>query len=567
MFDLVIRNGLIVDGTGADRFVADIAVKGDLIVEVGAGVGPGRREIDADGTLVTPGFVDAHTHYDGQVTWDPDLSPSSWHGVTTAVMGNCGVGFAPVRPGGKDFLIRVMEGVEEIPGSALSEGMSWDWESIPEYLDALDRMDRAIDVVSQVPHSAVRCYVMGEERAMDDEATTEDIEQMADITADALRAGAMGFTTSRTLLHKVKGGGYVPGTHSKPEELLGIAHGIRAAGHGVFQMASDTMGRDPDLPWMKEIARISGQPLVFSMTQDRTAPTDYRETLAALDDAYTTDKLDIRASVPWRPPGLLIGFQATLNPFMLRPSYRELRDLSFEQRVEALRRPETKRKILSEESANLRGFVKLLFNDWDNMFPLGDPPDYEPPASDSVAARAAASGVSKEELAYDILLQDGGKQFFYYPLAYSDRNFDALHEMLTHPRSSASLSDGGAHVGTVCDASFTTYMLTHWARDRHRGPTLPLEEVIKKQTSETAGLYRLGDRGVIAEGKRADLNVIDLDALHLHAPYMAYDLPTEQKRLLQKADGYRYTFVAGQAIAEDGEMTGVRPGALVRGPQ
>lgn len=567
MHDLVIRNGKIVDGTGAPAIDGHVAIDGDRIVGIGHDVGRGKREIDADGRLVTPGFVDAHTHYDGQVVWDPDLAPSSWHGVTTVVMGNCGVGFAPARPEERDFLIRTMEGVEEIPGAALAVGMSWDWESFPEYLDAVDRQDRSIDVVAQVPHSALRCYVMGEERALDDEATAADIAEMARLTAEAVDAGALGFSTSRTIIHRVKNGPEIPGTFCRPEELVGIARSLHGTG-AVFQMISDLMGAEPDFAWMKEIARTSGRPLVMSLTRRNSDPESYRDTLDRFQRAWETEGLDIRAGVGWRPPGVLMGLQATLNPLMTHPTFRTLRDLPFAERLQKLRDPETRRAILDEELSSRDPFARRVFRDWGNMFPLGDPPEYEPVAAASVAGRAAAAGVTPEAFVYDAMLAGDGTTLLYYPLqGYSDYTLDPLHEMMAHPRSVASLSDGGAHVGTVADASFCTYMLTHWVRDRTQGPRFDLEEAIRLQTSDTAHLYGLDDRGVLAPGKKADVNVIDLDALHLHGPYMAFDLPGDNKRLLQRADGYTATVVSGDVIAEDGEMTSARPGRLVRGPR
>ena len=568
MLDLVIRNGTVIDGTGAGGARADVAVEDGTIVEIGPRLGRARQEIDAEGAIVTPGFVDAHTHYDGQVTWDPELSPSSWHGVTTVVMGNCGVGFAPTRPVERDFTIRVMEGVEDIPGSALAEGMSWDWETFPEYLDALDRQERAIDVVTQVPHCALRCYVMGEERAMEDTARPDEIDRMAELTAEALRAGAAGFSTSRTILHRVKDGKEVPGTHCRPEELVGIAHALRRAGHGVFQMISDQMARGPDWPWMKEIAKLTGGPLVFTLAQLPYQPFDFREVLQDLQDAQTREGLDIRAAVCWRPPGVLLGLQATMHPFVMHPVFRELEGRPLEEIVRTLSSPDIRQKVLSESQAATPPMMQLLLHNYANHFVLGDPPDYEPRKGESIQHRAEQLGVEPAELAYDVLMEQGGTQLIYAPLInYADGNFDVIHEMLTHPRSTASLSDGGAHVGTICDASVTTYMLSYWARDRRRGARIPLEEVIRKQCGETARLYGLNDRGVIAPGLRADLNVIDHEHLHLPAPYMAFDLPTGGKRLLQKAEGYRATLVAGEVIARDGEMTGARPGKVVRGPQ
>ncbi|MEM6415327.1 MAG: amidohydrolase family protein [Pseudomonadota bacterium] len=568
MYDRAVRGGSIIDGTGADAFTGDIGIKDGLIVDVGNKLGPAKQDIDANGAIVTPGFVDAHTHYDGQVTWDPDLSPSSWHGVTTIVMGNCGVGFAPARADERDFMIRVMEGVEEIPGAALEEGMTWNWETFPEYMDAIDAQERSIDVAAQVPHCALRCYVMGEERALDDQASEDDIAEMARLTEEALAAGAVGFSTSRTMIHKVKNGPAVPGTHCHPEELVGIAKAMKNAGHGVYQMISDHMGKGPDYPWMEEIARTTGGPLVFTLAQLPNAPDDYKEVLAALSESHKTDGLDIRAAVPWRPPGVLLGLQATLNPFLTHPAYGSLRKLSYEDRLAALRSDEVRSALLGEEAGVKDPFVRRLLTDYENMFPLGDPPDYEPSKDDSVAARAKRAGVAPNAHCYDLLLQNDGRQFLYFPLAnYASFNFDVLHEMLSHPRSTASLSDGGAHVGTVSDASFTTFMLAHWTRDRSRGDTIRLEEAVRKQTMDTASLYSMHDRGVLAPGKRADLNIIDFNALHLHAPYMAFDLPTGGKRLLQKADGYIGTLVAGEMIAQNGEMTGTRPGKLVRGPQ
>ena len=568
MHDLVIRGGRIIDGTGAQAYEADIAIRDGVITDVGTNIVSGRRQIDADGLVVTPGFVDTHTHYDGQVTWDPELAPSSWHGVTTAVMGNCGVGFAPARPSERDFMIRVMEGVEEIPGAALQEGLPWAWETFPEYLDFLDDQPRSLDVVAQLPHCALRCYVMGQERALDDEARPEDIAEMSRLTRQALEAGAAGFSTSRTLLHRIKDGPVVPGTHCQPEELIGIADAIRQAGHGVFQMISDRMGMEPDFMWMKRIAQLTGHPLVFTLAQLPHKPRQYREVLENLRTVHQNEGLDIRAGVPWRPPGVLLGLQATLNPFSTHPSFRSLRGLALADLVAKLRSPDVRSALVGEEATTSGTVLRRILTDFDNMFPLGDPPDYEPTKDTSIGARARAAGVDPAEFALDVLAQDEGRQFIYFPLAgYADFNFEALREMLAHPRSTASLSDGGAHVGTVCDASYTSYMLTYWHRDRTRGDRFAIEEVVRKQTSETADLYGLHDRGRIAVGKKADINVFDLQGMHLHAPYMAFDLPTGGKRLLQKADGYRATIVSGEMIIEDGEPTGARPGKLVRGPQ
>jgi N-acyl-D-aspartate/D-glutamate deacylase len=565
--DLVIRGGAVVDGSGAERFSGDVAIDGDRITAVGGRAGSARREIDARGLLVTPGWVDIHTHYDGQVTWDPHLSPSSWHGVTTAVMGNCGVGFAPVHPGEEAFLIRVMEGVEDIPGSALAEGIDWKWESFPQYLDALDTMPRAIDVATQVPHCALRAYVMGEARAHDDEARPDDIEEMARLTRAALQAGALGFSTSRTILHRSKDGPLVPGTHARPEELLGIARTLGEVGHGVFEMVSDLQGQEPDLSWMCEFARKTGRPITFALAQTDFDREGFRKTLAKLQE-LRAEGLEIVAQVPGRPVGLLLGLQSSLHPFLTHPTYRELSDLPHCELVARLRQPEIRERILAEEPGTRDRIARALMQNFSKYFPLGDPPDYEPPEDASVLARARRENRSVEAVTYDLLLEREGRQLLYMPLAsYVDYDFEALREMLLHPASVISLSDGGAHVGVICDASTPTYMLSHWARDRRRGPTLPLETVVRLQTRETAALYGLHDRGSIALGMKADLNVIDFDALHLHAPQMVFDLPSNEKRLVQRADGYRATLVGGEVTFENGEPTGALPGRLVRGPQ
>ncbi len=565
MHGLVIRGGTVVDGTGAPRYTADVAIERGRITAVGGRLGPAARDIDAEGLLVTPGFVDAHTHYDGQVLWDEEVAPSSGHGVTTVVMGNCGVGFAPVRPDQHDFLVQVMEGVEEIPGSALDAGLDWDWETFPQYLDALDRRRWTLDVATQVPHAALRCYVMGEDRANDVDARPDDVAQMRALTEEALRAGALGFSTSRTILHRTKKNEVVPGTHCAATELEGIAAALRDAGHGVFQMISDNMGLEPDLGWMKRIARLTGRPLIYTLAELPHDPLAYRRALSELDRA-ADEGLELRAAVPWRPPGVLLGVQASLHPFSKHPSFPHA--LARAERLDALRDASLRARLLAEEPTNAGAFLRSILFDFDQLFLLGVPPDYEPPPETSIAARARAAGMRPDVFAYDLLAAGGADTFLYRPLTgYARGDFSALHEMLCHPRAIASLSDGGAHVGSLCDASVTTYMLTHWAGDRRRGPRLPLEMVIRKQTSETAELYGLHDRGRIEVGRRADLNLIDLDGLRLHAPEVAYDLPNGGRRLLQRADGYHSTLVAGEVVSERGELTGARPGRLVRGPK
>jgi N-acyl-D-aspartate/D-glutamate deacylase len=566
MHDLVIRNGTVVDGTGRERAGADIAIDGGHITGVGDVSGRGRREIDAADLLVTPGWVDVHTHYDGQVTWDPVLAPSSWHGVTTLVMGNCGVGFAPRRPGQEDFLVELMEGVEDIPGTALHEGIEWRWESFPEYLDALAAMPRVLDVAAQVPHCALRAYVLGE-RAHDLELGADELEQMARLTEAALRAGAVGFTTSRTILHRSRHG-LVPGTHATPEELLALGRALGAAGHGVFEMVSDLQGQEPDLSWMIEFCRTTGRTITFALAQTPMQPTAWRDTLARVD-ALARDGLRIVPQVPTRPTGMLYGLQSSLHPFISHPTYRDtLAQLPLAERVARLRDSAVRARLLDEQPAIEHPIARFLMTNWPQIFPLGDPPDYEPAPEHSVAAVAARDGRAPEEVVYDWMLERDGRQFLFAPLAnYVDANFDALREMMLHPRTVLGLSDGGAHCGLICDASMPTFLLTHWVRDRRRGERIPLERAVQLQTGQTAAVYGLTDRGTLEPGKKADLNLIDLDALRLHAPEMVHDLPAGGRRLVQRVDGYRATIVSGEVTFENGEATGIRPGGLVRGGQ
>ncbi len=564
MHDLVIRKGTLVDGTGRERFEGDIAIDDGVVSAVGTVGGRGRREIDAAHHLVTPGWVDVHTHYDGQVTWDPILAPSSWHGVTTLVMGNCGVGFAPRRPGEENFLIELMEGVEDIPGTALHEGIDWRWETFPEYLDALAAMPRVLDVAAQVPHCALRAYVLGD-RAHDDHVDAEAIAAMARLTEEAMRAGAVGFTTSRTILHASKHG-LVPGTHSTAAELLALGGALGAAGHGVFEMVADLQGQEPDLSWMIDFCRRTGRTITFALAQTPMQPDAWRETLARVEQ-LAGEGLSLAPQVPCRPTGMLYGLQSTLHPFIGHPTYAaELAALPLAERVARLRQPEMRARLLGEESAMPHPIARMLISNWPSIFPLGDPPDYEPAAETSAYAVAARQGRRPEQVVYDWLLERDGRQFLFAPLAnYVDANFDALREMMLHPRSVLGLSDGGAHCGLICDASMPTYLLTHWARDRQRGERIPLEQVVRLQTGNTAAVYGFADRGTLTVGKKADLNVIDHDALRLHAPEMIFDLPAGGRRLTQRVDGYRYTVVAGTVTFENGEPTGARPGGLLRG--
>ncbi|HUI25267.1 MAG TPA: amidohydrolase family protein [Candidatus Kryptonia bacterium] len=564
MHDLVIRNGTVVDGSGRPRFAGDIAIDHGVIAAVGAVAGRGRREIDAGGLLVTPGWVDVHTHYDGQVTWDPVLAPSSWHGVTTLVMGNCGVGFAPVRRGQEDFLIELMEGVEDIPGTALHEGIDWRWESFPEYMDALAAMPRVLDVAAQVPHCAIRAYVLGD-RAHDLDLSDDEIREMARLTGEAMRAGAVGFSTSRTILHRSRHG-LVPGTHSKPHELLALGRALGDAGHGVFEMVSDLQGQEPDLSWMREFCRATGRVLTFALAQSPMQPNAWRETLARIEELDAAG-LRIVPQVPCRPTGMLYGLQSSLHPFITHPTYRdELAALPLDERVARLRDQEVRARLLAEEPSTPNAIARALMSNWTHIYPLGDPPDYEPAPETSVAATAAREGRRPEEVVFDWMLERDGRQLLFAPLAnYVDGNFDALREMMLHPRTVIGLSDGGAHCGLICDASMPTYLLTHWVRDRTRGERIPLEQAVRLQTANTAAVYGISDRGTLEVGKKGDVNVIDLDALRLHAPEMVFDLPAGGRRLIQKVEGYRATVVSGEVTFEHGEATGARPGGLVRG--
>ena len=565
MADLTIRNGLLVDGTGAPARPADVVVDGDRIVgvtEPGQG-SAGHREIDADGRLVTPGFVDIHTHYDGQATWDPEMTPSGWHGVTTVVMGNCGVGFAPADPARRDWLIQLMEGVEDIPGTALAEGMSWNWESFPEYLDELDSMPRVMDVAAQIPHGAVRGYVMGERGAANEPASAEDIALMSKLVEEGLRAGAVGFTTTRTVLHRAKDGELAAGTTAEVEELLGLGDALGAAGTGVFGVASDMIDPTPEFEWMIEISRRTGRPVTFGCLQNDVRPEQWRELLDRAADANAAGAR-IVPQVAGRPACLLFGFESSVHPFITHRAYREIAHLPLAERVAELRTPERREAILSEEVTR-SGFGAYLLSSFQKLFPLGDPPDYEPAPERSVAAIAAREGRRPEEVTYDLMLGRDGTELLYFPmLGYSHGDFEAMREMLDRDDTVLGLGDGGAHCGILCDASLPTYMLTHWSRDRDRGARFNLEQVVAMQTSRTAALYGFDDRGVVAPGLRADLNVIDLDGLRLSPPEMVHDLPAGGRRLIQRATGFAATICAGEPVRLDDQSTGSRPGRLVR---
>ena len=564
--DLVIRNGQVVDGSGGPSRRADVAVDGDRIAAVGRVGGGGRREIDADGLLVTPGFVDIHTHYDGQATWDPEVSPSSWHGVTTIVMGNCGVGFAPADPARRDWLVQLMEGVEDIPGTALAEGMTWRWETFPEYLDELERLPRVLDVSALVPHGAVRAYVMGDRGAANAEATSDEIALMGKLVRQAVEAGAAGFSTTRTILHRAKDGELAAGTTASADELVGIGRAMGESGRGVVEVASDMFDPEGEFAWMAEISRETGRPVTFGCLQDDIRPDHWRR-LIELAEAANSAGARIVPQVAGRPACVLFGFESTAHPFLFHESYQAVADLPFAERIARLRTPEVREAILGEEVAPA-GIAAFLTSSWHKLFPLGDPPDYEPPPEASIAAIAARQGRDPRAVAYDLMLEDDGHTLLYLPLlGYTHGDFGALREMLVHPGTVLGLGDGGAHCGLLCDASLPTYMLSHWARDRSRGERLGLEQAVHLQTHRTAGLYGFDDRGLLAPGHLADINVIDLDNLAIEAPEMTYDLPAGGRRLVQRARGYVATVKRGVVVRDHDEPTGERPGRLVRGPQ
>ena len=564
-YDLVIRGGRVIDGTGAAGFEADVAVKDGKIAAVGAVAGAGAEEIDAKGKIVTPGFVDVHTHYDGQATWDGRMQPSSWHGVTTVVMGNCGVGFAPCKVGDHDRLIKLMEGVEDIPFPVLAEGLPWSWESYEGYLDALAERRFDIDIGSQLPHAALRVFVMGERGADREPATAADIAAMAAIARRAVEAGAFGFTTSRTLNHRTSDGAPTPTLTAGEDELTGIAMALAAAGKGVLQVVSDFTDPVLEFAMLRRIVERCGRPMCFTLAQSPIDPAGYKTILTALEDA-TAAGLPIKAQVAARAVGVLLGLELTLNPFSHVPAYREIAALSLDERVKRLRDPLFRAQLLAQTPQ--ADSVRRLPTAWSRMHLMGLKPDYEPTMDTTVAAIARARGLEPLEVALDHMLERGGRGMLYVPfLNYAEGSLDAVHAMITHPDSIPGLSDGGAHVGMICDGSFPTTMLTHWTRDRTRGPKLRLEEVIAMQTRDTARAVGLHDRGLIAPGYRADLNVIDHERLTLHAPEVVYDLPAGGRRLIQKADGYDATIVAGVVTYRGGEATGALPGRLLRGAQ
>ena len=568
MHDIVIRGGTIVDGTGKPACTGDVSISGERIAEVGGKHAPARREIDAAGLLVTPGWVDVHTHYDGQAIWDSLLAPSCWHGVTTVIFGNCGVGFAPLRAEHRAALMDLMEGVEEIPGVVLTNGLTWEWETFPEFMDALERRPRAIDIGAQIAHHPLRVYVMGERAIRLEAATAEDIAEMRRLTIEALRAGAFGFTTSRTDSHKTPIGDMVPSRYAAIEELMGIGSALGAVSAGAFGMNSDFDDEEEEIAWITRLARETGRPVWFLLTDRYEDAERWRRLLGAVH-AARAQGLPVTAQIAGRPIGVMMGIGTALNPFSVRPSYRQLDGLSIPQQRECLRDPALRRRILSEtppaeEIARLAQFRQLITTRWDKFFVMGEPPDYEPPEEMSTAAIAAREGRTPEEVAYDYLTEADNRYLFFPVVNYTVGDHEPIREMLLSSGTLLGLSDGGAHCASIVDAGVPSYMLAHWARDRARGPRLPVEYVIKRQTSETADFFGLYDRGRLAPGLRADINLIDFDGLRLHQPELVNDLPANGRRFVQRVDGYAATLVAGTPIFERGEHTGSLPGRLVR---
>ena len=573
MADLVVRNAHLVDGSGTPGRAADVVVESGLVVAIeapGAASTTGATQVvDAEGRLVTPGFVDIHTHYDAQVTWDPYVTPSSWHGVTTVVMGNCGVGFAPARSDRHEWLIDLMEGVEDIPGSAMTEGITWDWTSFPEYLDAVDRTPRVLDVGAQIAHGPLRGFVMGDRGAANEPATEADLAAMSTLVTEALRAGALGFSTSRTPLHRSKAGELVPGTGAAAAELLAIADGMAAAGHGVFQFAPDH-ARVPleEWPWMEELARRTGRTVSVNLNQPDQDPEVWREVLHLLDGAAAKG-LPMYAQIAGRSIGILYCLHGSVHPLLFHPAYAEVADLPMTERLAALTNPERRRRIIEEVPDDGGLFVRAVLSKLDRVWPIdGADIDYEPTTGTSVAAIAAERSIPPMQLVLDQLTSDDGNGMLYAPFFnYTYGDLSMTYEATLHARTRLGLSDAGAHCGAICDGGTPTFMLTHWARDRRRGPTIPLEYVVHRQTRQTAELYGLGDRGLLAPGMRADLNIIDFDDLSFGLPRMAFDLPAKGRRLVQRAKGYVATFVAGVQTVADDEFTGELPGQLLRGPR
>ncbi len=567
MHDIVIRGGTIVDGTGKAPVTGDVAIADGRIAGVGGKQGPGKREIDAKGLMVTPGWVDVHTHYDGQAMWDPLITPSCWHGVTTVMFGNCGVGFAPVKKEHRGALMDLMEGVEEIPNPVLAAGLNWEWETFPQFMDELERRPRAIDICAQAAHLPTRVYVMGDRAIRREPATADDIAEMRKLTVEALHAGAFGFTTSRTDSHKTPDGELVPSRDADDHELLGIGQALGMTGTGAFGMNSDFDDEEFELRWIRKQAQSTGRPVWFLLTDRYSDPQRWRRLIKAVH-AMRAEGLPVTAQMAGRPIGVMMGIGTALNPFTVRPSYKKLESLPIEEQRRRLRDPDVRRQILAEspseaEIEKLSQFRQVVSKAFDKFFTMGNPPDYEPGPEKSVAAIAKREGRTNEEVAYDYILEDG--QYLYFPVVnYVTGDHEPIREMLNDPACLLGLSDGGAHCTSIVDSGVPTYMLTHWSRDRSRGPKLPVEMLIKRQTSETADFFGLSDRGRLAPGLRADVNLIDYARLQVQKPQLVHDMPAKGRRFVQKVDGYEMTIAAGTPIFERGEHTGAMPGRLVR---
>ena len=570
MHDMVIRGGTVVDGTGAAPHDADVAVDGGRVTAVGVGLPRGREEIDATGKIVTPGFVDIHTHYDGQATWDSEMAPSSWHGVTTVIVGNCGVGFAPAAPDRHQWLIGLMEGVEDIPGTALAEGLTWDWESFPQYLDALAKRPRTVDVATQVPHGAVRAYVMGDRGARNEAPTASDIARMSEIVEEGLRAGALGFSTSRTILHRSIDGTLVPGTTATQDELIGIGRAMGRVGYGVFEIVSDLRREWREFEWMGELSRETGLPVTFAALQSIAKDLSLQEQIEAME-RENAKGAKLVAQIALRGNGIVMAWRGTVHPFLFKPGWAEIATLPWSEQLAKLKDPAFRARMLAEESvypeSDLAPLFSIVAGGWFTQYAMGPDFDYEPTEADTIMALAAAKGVRGDEYAYDLLMEDEGTGFIYFPiLNYQDGNLNFLEALQGRDDCVNSLSDGGAHCGTICDAASPTFMLQHWVRDRGRART-PLATAVKRQCRDTALLYGLADRGLIAPGYLADLNVIDMARLRLGKPWLAFDLPAGGRRLLQRADGYVATVKSGQVTFREGVLQGPLPGVVIRGPQ
>ena len=568
-FDLIIRGGMVHDGLGGAPRIVDIAVKDGRIAAMGAVSGSATEVISAAGLIVTPGFVDVHTHYDGQATWENRLAPSSGHGVTSVVIGNCGVGFAPCKPEQRDILVKVMEGVEDVPEVVMTEGLPWNWETFPQYLDALDARSFDVDVAAQLPHSALRVFVMGDRAAGHEPPSADDLSQMRRLTAEAIRAGALGVSTSRNMLHRTKAGELAPSLFSEEDELAALAEGLKDAGRGVFQIIPAPMGdARSEFALMRRLAERSGRPLSYTLIQMPAGDPDaWRQSLEALS-AAAKDGLQMRAQVAPRPVGMFYGLDLSFHPFAFHPSYKKIAHLPRTERVARMQDPHFRAQLLSEQPEDTNTVNVKTVKSFQYAYVWGEDANYEPELADRIDQRAKAAGLSVEEYAYDMLLANDGKAIFYQPGAnYRERNLDAVREMLGHPQSVVGLADGGAHYGMICDASFPTYFLARWARDASEAQRIALPQAIAALTSEPATLAGLNDRGRLEVGLKADINVIDLDRLKVHVPSVVYDLPAGGRRMRQLADGYVATIVSGKVTYRNGEHTGELPGRLIRGPQ